>query len=267
MSAVVGVLSSPQGIPFNPSQMEKEEEKSTTSNNDEQQEEPPENTEAEKHNRKFSCSSVYSTENEDDFDDDGDDDDDDCKLKPDKELCLGPQFSLKEQLEKDKDDESLRRWKEQLLGSVDLSAVGEIENTEPEVKIQSLTIRSPDRPEVVLPIPFTPNAKGHAFVLKDGSRYSLKFSFTVSNNIVSGLRYRNTVWKSGLRVVNTRIMLGTYSPQNEPYTLELEEETTPSGMFARGTYSARTKFMDDDGKCHLDITYNFEIRKDWPSPS
>nr|DAD43502.1 TPA_asm: hypothetical protein HUJ06_001732 [Nelumbo nucifera] len=44
-----------------------------------------------------------------------------------------------------------------------------------------------------------------------------------------------------MTVVNTRIMLGTYSPQNEPYTLELEEETTPSGMFARGTYSARTK--------------------------
>ena len=36
-------------------------------------------------------------------------------------------------------------------------------------------------------------------------------------------------------------MLGTYSPQKEPYTHELEEETTPSGLFARGTYSARTK--------------------------
>jgi len=36
-------------------------------------------------------------------------------------------------------------------------------------------------------------------------------------------------------------MLGTYSPSQEPYTYELEEETTPSGLFARGTYSARTK--------------------------
>lgn len=36
-------------------------------------------------------------------------------------------------------------------------------------------------------------------------------------------------------------MLGTFSPQKEPYTYELEEETTPSGMFARGSYSARTK--------------------------
>lgn len=36
-------------------------------------------------------------------------------------------------------------------------------------------------------------------------------------------------------------MLGTFSPQVEPYIHEMPEETTPSGMFARGTYSARTK--------------------------
>lgn len=87
----------------------------------------------------------------DDIEEDG------SKLQSDhKELDLGPQVSLKEQLEKDKarylslniwskrykylkildydhtptislqDDDSLRRWKEQLLGSVDMSAVGGI---------------------------------------------------------------------------------------------------------------------------------------------
>lgn len=94
------------------------------------------------------------------------------------------------------------------------------------------------------------------------------------------------------------MMLGTFSPQKEPYTYQLEEETTPSGIFARGSYSARTKvkkkhhrkmlqnclltfirfntdertkivfldlfqFVDDDGKVYLDISYFFEIRKDW----
>ncbi|XP_057421740.1 rho GDP-dissociation inhibitor 1-like [Lotus japonicus] len=180
------------------------------------------------------------------------------------ELDLGPQFSLKEQLEKDKDDESLRKWKEQLLGSVDMSAVGE--NKEPEVKILSLTIICQGRPELLLPIPFTTNSKKSSiFTLKEGSRYRLKFSFTVSNNIVSGLKYTNVVWKTGVRVDNAKRMLGTYSPQQEPYTYELEEETTPSGLFARGTYSARTKFVDDDRKCYLDATYHFEIQKNWPA--
>jgi hypothetical protein len=36
-------------------------------------------------------------------------------------------------------------------------------------------------------------------------------------------------------------MLGTFSPQLEPYTYLTPEDTTPSGMFARGSYSARTK--------------------------
>ncbi|OAY76049.1 rho GDP-dissociation inhibitor 1-like [Ananas comosus] len=213
----------------------------------------------EKLSRKFSCASVSSTDMNDD---DGSDDDGDEEKQA---VLLGPQVPLKEQLEMDKDDESLTRWKEQLLGSVDLNEVGEI--SDPEVKILDLTIITPDRADLVLPIPFVPDAKGYAFALKDGSRYRLKFSFTVFNNIVSGLRYTNTVWKTGVRVENTKVMLGTFSPQKEPYTYELEEETTPSGMFARGSYSARTKFVDDDGKCYLDLSYYFEIRKDWPSPS
>ncbi|XP_050894070.1 rho GDP-dissociation inhibitor 1 isoform X4 [Lathyrus oleraceus] len=114
------------------------------------------------------------------------------------ELDLGPQFSLKEQLEKDKDDESLRKWKEQLLGNVDVSAVGE--KIEPEVKIASLSIICQGRPNLILPIPFTStDSKKSIFTLKEGSHYRLKFSFTVSNNIVSGLKYTNVVWKTGVR--------------------------------------------------------------------
>lgn len=208
--------------------------------------------------RKFSSTSVGST---DTIDDDGGDDDDEEK----RAVQLGPQVPLKDQLERDKDDESLRRWKEQLLGSVDLNDVGE--NPDPEVKFLDLTIVTPDRPDLVLPIPFVPDEKGYAFALKDGSRYRFKFSFTVSNNIVSGLRYTNTVWKTAIRVENTKVMLGTFSPQKEPYTYELEEETTPSGIFARGSYFVRTKFVDDDGKVYLNMSYYFEIRKEWPTAS
>ncbi|KAL3020320.1 hypothetical protein AAZX31_05G138100 [Glycine max] len=173
------------------------------------------------------------------YNDDAEGTDSETEEDPKLELDLGPQFSLREQLEKDKDDESLRKWKEQLLGGIDVSAVGE--NKEPEVKIVSLTIICPGRPDLILPIPFTSESKNSIFTLKEGSQYRLKFSFTVSNNIVSGLKYTNVVWKTGLRVDNTKKMLGTYSPSQEPYTYELEEETTPSGLFARGTYSARTK--------------------------
>ncbi|XP_062232363.1 rho GDP-dissociation inhibitor 1-like [Phragmites australis] len=186
-------------------------------------------------------------------------DDDDRK----RTMVLGPQVPLKDHLELDKDDDSLRRWKEQLLGDVDTTKLGE--TAEPEVTIFNLTILTPERADLVLPIPLVPDDKGYAFALKDGSTYSFRFSFTVSNNIVSGLRYTHTVWKTGVRVENQKVMLGTFSPQQESYTYEAEEDTTPSGIFARGSYSAKLKFVDDDGKVYLDMNYCFEIRKDWPA--
>ncbi|KAE8652873.1 hypothetical protein Csa_013012 [Cucumis sativus] len=175
--------------------------------------------------RKMSESSICATEEEDD--EDG------------RKIELGPQYTLKELNEKDKDDESLRRWKEQLLGDVDFESVGE--TLEPDVKILSLAIKSSGRPDIVLPVPESGNPKGLWFTLKEGSRYSLKFTFQVSNNIVSGLKYTNTVWKTGVKVDSTKEMIGTFSPQPEPYDHEMQEETTPSGIFARGSYSARSK--------------------------
>ncbi|KAH7856474.1 hypothetical protein Vadar_001764 [Vaccinium darrowii] len=200
--------------------------------------------------RKRSESSIYdATEDEDESSD------------VEGKIVLGPQFTIKQQLEKDKDDESLRKWKEQLLGSVDINAIGE--TLEPEVKFLSLAIKSPDRPDIFLPVPESGNPKGLWFTLKEGSRYSLKFTFQVNNNIVSGLKYTNTVWKTGVKVDSTKEMVGTFSPQLEPYMHEMPEETTPSGFFARGSYAARTKFVDDDNKCYLEINYTFDIRKDW----
>ncbi|CAH9093493.1 unnamed protein product [Cuscuta epithymum] len=200
--------------------------------------------------RHMSESSMYTTEDEED-------DETESKIQ------LGPQVTLKEQFEKDKEDESLRRWKEQLLGSVDINAVGE--SLDPEVKILSLVIKSPERSDIVLSIPEDGNPSSPWFTLKEGSRYSLTFSFQVSNNIVSGLKYANTVWKTGIKVDGTKQMIGTFSPQLESYTHEMPEETTPSGMFARGSYSAKSKFTDDDNKCYLEINYTFEIKKEWPA--
>jgi hypothetical protein len=81
------------------------------------------------------------------------------------------------------------------------------ESKEPEVKIQSLIILCPDRPDLVLPIPFVNKSKRSLFTLKEGSQYRLKFSFTVSNNIVSGLKYTNVVWKTGVRGRMQRLSL------------------------------------------------------------
>lgn len=44
-----------------------------------------------------------------------------------------------------------------------------------------------------------------------------------------------------LSVERNKGMLGTFAPQKEPYDFVFDEETTPSGVLARGTYSAKLK--------------------------
>ncbi|KAJ9176474.1 hypothetical protein P3X46_011783 [Hevea brasiliensis] len=171
----------------------------------------------------------------------------------------GPLLSLKEQIEKDQDDDSLRRWKEKLLGCVEGDLNGQME---PEVKFHSIGIISSDFGEINTPLPVDGNRSSQVhFTLKEGSRYQLKLTFNVLHNIVSGLNYSNIVWKGGLQVDQSKGMLGTFAPQREPYVHTLEEETTPSGALARGIYSAKLKFEDDDRRCHMDLKYSFEIKK------
>ncbi|XP_059289121.1 rho GDP-dissociation inhibitor 1-like [Lycium ferocissimum] len=170
----------------------------------------------------------------------------------------GPLLSLKDQIEKDKEDESLRRWKEKLLGCLESDLTGQME---PEVKFHSVGILSSDFGEINTPLPIEEQSKSVLFTLREGSEYRLKLTFSVLHNIVSGLAYTNTVWKAGLQVDQSKGMLGTFAPQREPYIHMLEEETTPSGALARGTYTAKLKFVDDDKRCHLELNYSFEISK------
>ncbi|KAL3328593.1 hypothetical protein AABB24_035968 [Solanum stoloniferum] len=105
----------------------------------------------------------------------------------------GPLLSLKDQIEKDKEDESLRRWKEKLLGCLESDLDGQME---PEVKFHSVGILSSDFGEINTPLPIKEEQSNSVlFVLREGSKYRLKLTFCVLHNIVSGLTYTNIVWK------------------------------------------------------------------------
>ena len=41
------------------------------------------------------------------------------------------------------------------------------------------------------------------------------------------------------------------------------EEDAPSGMLARGRYTAMSTFVDDDKVKHLEFEWSFEIAKEW----
>ena len=170
-----------------------------------------------------------------------------------------PLVPLQHHLEKDKDDESLRRWKEKLLGCVEGELNGQVET---EVTFHSIGIMSNHIGESNTPLPLDESESSKVlFSLKEGSQYRFKLTFTVKHNIVSGLAYSNTVWRAGVQVDQSEGMLGTFAPQQHPYVHLLDEEITPSGALARGVYPAKLRFMDDDKKCHMELSYNFEIIK------
>ena len=76
----------------------------------------------------------------------------------------------------------------------------EAESKGAEVQILSLSVLSPGRPDVILGIPFpATTSKATLFTLKEGSKYKIKFHFTVSKHIVRGLKYTYMVWKTGVR--------------------------------------------------------------------
>ena len=61
----------------------------------------------------------------------------------------------------------------------------------------------------------------------------------------------------------TEEMIGSYGTNVEPYEKKFAADQAPSGMLARGHYTARSKFVDDDKTCHFDLSWTFDIKKDW----
>lgn len=57
--------------------------------------------------------------------------------------------------------------------------------------------------------------------------------------------------------------MGSYGPSAKSNVWKSQVLQAPSGMLARGTYKVHTKFIDDDGACHLEMDYQLSIKKGW----
>lgn len=58
-------------------------------------------------------------------------------------------------------------------------------------------------------------------------------------------------------------MVGSYGPKKELQSYTTPPEEVPSGMLARGHYTNKSLFTDDDKNEHLKWEWNLEIKKDW----
>ncbi|TNM96763.1 hypothetical protein fugu_014919 [Takifugu bimaculatus] len=172
------------------------------------------------------------------------------------------QKSLQEIQELDKDDDSLRRYKEALLGKASVVTDPKL----PNVQVTRMTLMCDTAPgPLVLDLTGNlENIKKSTFVLKEGVDYKIKITFKVNKEIVSGLRYTQTSTRKGVKVDKTDYMVGSYGPRpEEEYEYVTPVEEAPKGMLARGTYAIKSKFTDDDKHDHLSWEWNLTIKKEW----
>lgn len=108
--------------------------------------------------------------------------------------------------------------------------------------------------------------KSKPFTIKEGSRYQMKAVFVVQHQVLSGLKYIQSVKRKGIPLGKDQEMIGSYPPNtvDKPtYTKKFAPEEAPSGMMARGHYDAVSRFVDDDDVTHLKFEWSFDIAKDW----
>eukprot|EP01089_Gocevia_fonbrunei_P015913 TRINITY_DN479_c0_g1_i1.p1 TRINITY_DN479_c0_g1~~TRINITY_DN479_c0_g1_i1.p1 ORF type:complete len:195 (-),score=59.55 TRINITY_DN479_c0_g1_i1:87-671(-) len=180
---------------------------------------------------------------------------------------VGEKKSISEYVNMDAEDESLRKYKEALLGKGgdlgDPSDPRLVIITEMKVVIQ-------DHDDIVYNLAqkgSETKMKEKPFTLKQKCNYKIQVSFKCQHEIITGLKLVNFVYKKGIQVHKEEEMLGSFSPSaKEIRTVTIPRhgwEEAPGGMLGRGNYKGKHKFVDDDGKCHLEYEYTFEIRKEW----
>ncbi|CAG5897559.1 unnamed protein product [Menidia menidia] len=171
------------------------------------------------------------------------------------------QKSLQEIQELDKDDESLVKYKQTLLGPEAITA----DLSGPNVSVTRLTLLCEDAPEP-LSMDLTGDLsvlKEKSFTLQDGVKYRLKIHFKVNREIVSGLKYRHVTYRKGVRVNKVVCMVGSYAPRAEEQEFLCPAEEAPKGVMSRGQYLIKSCFTDDDKNAYLSWEWNLNISKDW----
>ncbi|TKS91717.1 Rho GDP-dissociation inhibitor 1 [Collichthys lucidus] len=170
------------------------------------------------------------------------------------------QKSLEEIQELDKDDESLVKYKQTLLGQVlraDLSV--------PNVQVTRMTLLCDEAPG-----PLTMDLTGDlqalkekSLALKEGVTYRLKIDYKVNREIVAGLRYHHVINIKGVHIGKVSYMVGSYAPKAEEYEFVFPDDEAPRGLMSRGSYAIRSRFTDDDKNVYLDWEWKLDVKKDW----
>lgn len=175
--------------------------------------------------------------------------------------------NVAEILAKDSEDESLRKYKESLLGS---AAHGDLGNTSDPRRLVIEEFRIVFAPEegaadIVHSLGDEAGLGKLAregISMKEGSRFKFRISFRVQHEIITGIRFINKVTR--MLSETEELVLGSYPPSSTAHVFEFPKwdySEAPKGMLMRGKYTVSNSFVDSDKVKHLEFTYDLHIVK------
>jgi hypothetical protein len=174
------------------------------------------------------------------------------------------QKSMAEMLNQDTEDESLRKYKASLLGSVSATETTFWPDDPRRVIVKSIALVVEGREDVVLDLTGDlEKLKSKSFCIKEGSNYRLRVNFCVQREIVVGLRLVIKLSRKMIKVDSASHMMGSYGPKEEEQSFTTPVDEAPKGMVARGTYKMSCEFRDDDKNSYLQWSFNIDIKKEW----
>lgn len=170
---------------------------------------------------------------------------------------------LEEIVNQDTEDESLQKYKQALLGE-GVNGPLPFPDDPRRVIVTKLGVLVDGHGDLELDLTGDPSKmKEKAFILKEGCEYRVKIYFYVQRDIVTGLKYVQKTYRKGLQVDKDSHMVGSYGPKPELQSYTTKPEQAPSGMIARGSYTVKSLFTDDDKNEHLKWEWTLDIKKDW----
>jgi len=175
---------------------------------------------------------------------------------------------VQEILALDQEDESLRKYKESLLGSAAHGDLGDISDPRRLVIEEFRVVFAPEEnlPDIIHSlsndIGLTKLAN-EGITFYEGCKFKFRITFRVQHEIIAGIKFVNAMSRMMLSETE-ELMLGSYPPSSQPHVFEFPKwdyNEAPSGLLHRGKYQVKNSFIDSDKRKHLQFEYGCTIVK------
>jgi len=159
----------------------------------------------------------------------------------------------------DNEDESLRKYKESLLGPMaDLKI-----DASKKAKLDLIKISIVCEEDNINQTYSTEDLSKNPIRIKQDTTFDIHLEVLVSFDVLVGLRYNHLIKKMGIKMDETSEIIGSYAPKSEKQTLKIRHLHTPSGILGRGQYQVNSALTDDDGTEHLSWDWTLKVCKNW----